>query len=137
MTKTQSRRTFILLAWLLGVGIIVALVLFALKQNINLFYTPAELAAAKIAPGVKIRVGGMVQLGSLRQDKDLRVNFVITDYKQDLEIEYQGVLPDLFREGQGVVVLGSLAPNHVFRAQQLLAKHDEKYMPPELVNIKQ
>ena len=136
MTRTHKRRIFFICIWMLALSIVVALVLFALKQNINLFYTPSELTAAKILPGVRIRVGGMVSVGSLQQDNSLRVKFAITDYKQELNIIYLGVLPDLFREGQGVVALGVLGADNVFLAQQLLAKHDENYMPPELANIK-
>lgn len=117
-----------------GAILIVSLVLYALRKNLNLFYTPQQLAAAKLKPNTRVRVGGMVVRGSIQQQEGLTVRFKISDYKQDLELEYTGVLPDLFREGQGVVALGSLGANNIFKAQQILAKHDENYMPPELAS---
>jgi cytochrome c-type biogenesis protein CcmE len=120
---------------MIGFGLVVALVLFALQQNINLFYTPQELSMSRIQPTTRIRIGGMVKIGSLEQAAGLTVKFVVTDYHHDLPVVYDGVLPDLFREGQGVVALGVLGSDHVFQAEQILAKHDENYMPPELANI--
>ena len=118
-----------------GLASATALVLYALRQNINLFYTPQKLLANNLPYGTRVRVGGMVRNGSLSYSDNLNVKFIITDYAQDLEIIYNGILPDLFREGQGVVALGVLGKDHVFKAEQILAKHDEKYMPPELANV--
>lgn len=118
-----------------GVFVIVGLILYALKQNINLFYTPFELQQAKIPVGARVRVGGMVVANSLLSTDNLQVKFSITDYKHNLTVTYAGVLPDLFREGQGVVALGALNTDNVFAAEQILAKHDENYMPPELSKL--
>jgi len=118
-----------------GSALIVTLVIYALGQNINLFYTPQKLIAAKLAPNTRVRVGGMVVTGSLQHAKDLEVSFKITDYHNEVTVSYQGVLPDLFREGQGVVALGRMDVNNVFKAEQILAKHDENYMPPELIDV--
>lgn len=123
---------------MLGATLIVSLVLYALRKNINLFYTPSELYVAKEIPRNQIRIGGFVLTGSIKniaKDNDLTVRFVVTDFKKEIVVEYSGVLPDLFREGQGVVALGRMEDTNVFKAQQILAKHDEKYQPPELAGI--
>ena len=123
---------------MLGAALIVSLILYALRKNINLFYTPSELYAAKEIPQNQIRIGGFVLVGSIKniaKDNDLTVRFVVTDFKKEIVVEYSGVLPDLFREGQGVVALGRMEDTNVFKAQQILAKHDEKYQPPELASI--
>lgn len=112
------------------------LILKALRQNVNLFFTPTQLVAGEAKQGHTIRIGGMVQKGSLVQGKDLNVQFVVTDFAHSVTIQYTGILPDLFKEGQGVVVLGRLnldqVKNKLFYADQVLAKHDENYMPPEV-----
>jgi len=136
MTTTQRRRLYYVLALMVGMSIVVALILYALKQNINLFYTPEELLKLQPLPINRIRVGGMVLPNSLQISETLEVNFIVTDFKQNLKIRYQGILPDLFREGQGVVALGTLQPDQIFVADQILAKHDENYMPPELHELK-
>src|SRR3990167_10819370 len=106
------------------------LILYALKQNINLFYTPTEVLTANIHPNQIIRIGGYVKKKRIHFDKTgTTVRFVITDKKNEMTIDYQGVLPNLFREGQGVVVTGKLTPAHTLLASEVLAKHDEKYMP--------
>lgn len=132
MTRTHKRRIWLIMAIVCGTAMIIGLVLFALRQNINLFYTPSELNKLTVKPTSRIRVGGMVRNGSLKSHGNLKVIFIITDYSQDLEIAYTGVLPDLFKEGQGVVAFGTLNANNTFAAEQILAKHDENYMPPEL-----
>jgi cytochrome c-type biogenesis protein CcmE len=110
-----------------------SLVLYALKQNINLFYTPSQLQNAKINPARNLRLGGFVQKHSVRYDASgERVVFTITDAKNQIEVSYQGVLPNLFREGQGVVVTGKLTDACHLRAFEVLAKHDEKYVPRPL-----
>jgi cytochrome c-type biogenesis protein CcmE len=109
------------------------LVLFALSQNISLFYSPSQIAAGEAPRNHSIRVGGMVVKGSVERDKKaLAVRFNITDYKNTLTVHYKGILPDLFREGQGIVAQGSLSNTGQFNAQEVLAKHDENYMPPEV-----
>ena len=108
---------------------VVALVLYSLRQNINLYYTPVQLLAANNIVNKNIRIGGMVLANSLKFDEGLNVKFTVTDFKNDIDVEYSGILPDLFRENQGVVAFGVLQENKVFIAEQILAKHDEKYMP--------
>ncbi len=118
----------------LGCGTAVALALMALNENINLFYAPDQIVAGEAPVGEVIRAGGMVKEGSIVRSKtDLKVNFVISDLQtSEVEIQYEGVLPDLFREGQGVIARGVLSKNGVFMADEVLAKHDENYMPPEV-----
>lgn len=111
----------------------VGLVLYALKQNINLFYSPTQVAQGIAPLHHRIRLGGLVAKGSVHKDtQTLKVHFQITDQVNSIPIEYTGVLPDLFREGQSVVVEGTLENQHHFVAEQVLAKHDEKYMPREV-----
>jgi cytochrome c-type biogenesis protein CcmE len=111
----------------------VALILYALRQNISLFYTPSQVHQGQVPKAQRVRIGGMVQKGSLhRSGQGLEVHFVITDTKQSVEVLYSGILPDLFREGQGVVVEGELRNTKQFQAKQVLAKHDANYMPPEV-----
>ncbi len=110
-----------------------ALLGFALRENINLFYPPADIVAGKAPAGKSIRAGGMVVEGSVQRDPDsLRVRFDVTDYQAKVSVVYEGILPDLFAEGEGVVVAGELDAQGVFQANQVLAKHDENYMPPEV-----
>lgn len=112
-----------------GAIAVVALTLYALRQNINLFYTTSELFAQPQLPTRQIRIGGMVQAGSIQHKDGLDVSFIVTDYKKDLAVQYTGILPDLFKEGQGVVAVGRLNADQIFIAEQILAKHDENYMP--------
>lgn len=121
-----------MLVLILSVSAIIGLVLYALRQNINLFFTPSDLPLAKLSTQAKVRVGGMVLQDSVEHSDNLNVTFQITDYKANLLIKYRGLLPDLFREGQGVVVFGNLTNEGVFKAEQILAKHDQNYMPPGL-----
>ena len=133
MNPVRKKRLFIVLAILAGVGIAVALALSALQQNINLFYTPTQIAAGEAPEGTRIRAGGLVEEGSVKRTNDsLSVAFRVTDGAQAITITYQGILPDLFREGQGIVALGKLNADGVVVADEVLAKHDEKYMPPEV-----
>ncbi|BBP84223.1 MULTISPECIES: cytochrome c maturation protein CcmE [unclassified Pseudomonas] len=133
MNPVRKKRLFIILAILAGVGIAVALALSALQQNINLFYTPTQIANGEAPKDTRIRAGGMVRDGSVRRSQDsLEVQFVVTDFAKDVTIRYHGILPDLFREGQGIVALGKLDADGVLVADEVLAKHDEKYMPPEV-----
>ena len=116
-----------------GSAIAVGLVLFALSEGINVFYTPSEVAQGAVPSGQNFRIGGMVKTGSLRSGEleGTLVEFMATDCAVDITVNYTGVLPDLFREGQGVVADGYLDSNGVFQASQILAKHDENYMPAE------
>ena len=133
MTARQKQRLYWVMG-LLGLGTcITGLVLFALRQNLNLFYTPEQVALGKAPAQQRIRVGGMVAKGSLKHLAGLQIQFTLTDFVETLAIAYTGILPDLFREGQGVVVLGKLGANQTLIADQILAKHDENYMPPEIV----
>ncbi|WP_271408426.1 cytochrome c maturation protein CcmE [Pseudomonas sp. Q1-7] len=133
MNPVRKKRLFIILAILAGVGIAVALALSALQQNINLFYTPTQIANGEAPQDTRIRAGGMVAKGSVQRSGDsLDVQFVVTDFAKSVTIRYHGILPDLFREGQGIVALGKLNADGVLLADEVLAKHDENYMPPEV-----
>jgi len=132
MTRKGKRLTLIIGA-LAALGLAAGLMLFALRDNIVFFYTPSELATKTIAPGARLRIGGLVKEGSVvKSGKD--VAFVVTDRSKDLNVSYTGLLPDLFREGQGVVVDGLLNPDGAFRADSVLAKHDERYMPKDVAD---
>jgi cytochrome c-type biogenesis protein CcmE len=116
------------------VGVAAGLSLYALSDSIVFFYSPTEVAAKALAPGARLRIGGMVKTGSLVKSTDQNVAFVLTDGAHDLKVAYQGLLPDLFREGQGVVAEGVMETGGEMRADTILAKHDERYMPREVVN---
>ncbi|QEY62120.1 cytochrome c maturation protein CcmE [Metapseudomonas lalkuanensis] len=133
MNPVRKKRLYIILAILAGVGVAVALALSALQQNINLFYTPTQIANGEAPQDTRIRAGGMVEKGSVqRSGNSLDVQFVVTDFAKSVTIRYHGILPDLFREGQGIVALGKLNGDGVLVADEVLAKHDENYMPPEV-----
>ncbi len=133
MNPVRKKRLFIILAILAGVGIAVTLALSALRENINLFYTPTQIAAGEAPEGTRIRAGGLVENGSVSRSKDsLTVSFRVTDNNETVTIQYHGILPDLFREGQGIVALGRVNAEGVMVADEVLAKHDENYMPPEV-----
>lgn len=133
MNPQRKKRLALILALVAGVTVAVGLALSALQQNINLFYTPTQIANGEAPIGARIRAGGMVEQGSLQRSGDsLDVRFVVTDFQQKVTITYRGILPDLFREGQGIVALGTLNEAGVVVADEVLAKHDEKYMPPEV-----
>jgi cytochrome c-type biogenesis protein CcmE len=128
--KAWKKRGAIVAAGLAVVGIAAALVLNALNSNIALYVTPSDVAAGKSPRGQAFRIGGMVKDGSLRRD-NLTVHFVVTDLVRDIPVAYTGILPDLFKEGKGAVVQGRLGPDGQFTASEVLAKHDENYMPPQ------
>ncbi|MDH5722694.1 MAG: cytochrome c maturation protein CcmE [Alphaproteobacteria bacterium] len=128
MTRKQSR-IFSVIIVLLGASMAVGLSLYALKDNVTYFYAPSDLQ--KEIPERIFRLGGMVKDGSLRREGSV-VHFTITDYKAEIRVIYDGIPPDLFREGQGVIATGKINENGMFIAQTLLAKHDENYMPPEV-----
>ncbi len=110
------------------------LVLFALRQQIIFFRTPADLVEMHIAPGTRIRLGGLVEKGSIERNGATKVKFTVTDTVKTLPVTYEGLLPDLFREGQGVIAEGSVGPDGVFVADTILAKHDENYMPKDVAD---
>jgi cytochrome c-type biogenesis protein CcmE len=128
--KPRHKRIALITGGLAALGIASVFVLQALDSNIAFFVTPSEVAAGKAPQGKAFRVGGMVREGSLRRD-NLTVHFVITDTAKDVPVAYTGILPDLFKEGKGAVAQGKLGPDGVFTASEVLAKHDENYMPPE------
>jgi cytochrome c-type biogenesis protein CcmE len=120
------------LALVVGVGVAVALILMALSENINHFYDPSQVVAGEAPQNHTFRIGGMVVDGSVQRDEgSLKVRFDLTDYKEQVTVSYEGILPDLFREGQGIVAIGKLS-NNLFVAEEVLAKHDENYMPAEV-----
>jgi cytochrome c-type biogenesis protein CcmE len=128
--KPRHKRAALIIGGLAAIGVAATLVLNALDSNIALYVTPSEVAAGKTPQGKAFRIGGMVKEGSIRRD-NLTVNFVITDTAKDIPVAYTGILPDLFKEGKGAVVQGRLGPDGKFTASEVLAKHDENYMPPE------
>ncbi|MFT5208863.1 MAG: cytochrome c-type biogenesis protein CcmE [Flavobacterium sp.] len=136
--KTQRRNRLLIVGFiLLSSGVAVSLTMQALNENINLFYEPEQLVRGEAPVGKLIRAGGMVKAGSIQRSKtDLKVNFVVTDMRSsEVTMQYEGVLPDLFREGQGVIARGRLESNGLFVAEEVLAKHDEKYMAPEIIQM--
>ena len=135
MHPIRKQRLMILVFIVLGFGVAVGLALLALQENINLFYTPTQIAKGEAPQNTLIRAGGMVVEGSIRRDPNsLKIEFELTDYAQTIQVEYEGILPDLFREGQGVVAQGRVIAAGRVQATEVLAKHDEKYMPPEVAD---
>lgn len=139
MNTRRRNRLYAAVAILLGLGLAIALVMYALRSNIDLFYTPGEIlygkgeAHEKPEAGQRLRVGGMVMPGSVRRDPNtLAVSFKLYDARGVVSVSFEGILPDLFREGQGVVAQGVLAAGNQVIAKEVLAKHDEKYTPPEI-----
>ncbi|PYF81782.1 cytochrome c-type biogenesis protein CcmE [Marinomonas alcarazii] len=133
MHPVRKKRLFVISAIVLILGAAVTLVMYALQQNINLFYSPTQIVMGEAPRNATIRAGGMVVNGSVkRHSETLAVVFETTDFQHTITIEYRGILPDLFREGQGIVAQGQLNDDGVFIATEVLAKHDEKYMPPEV-----
>jgi cytochrome c-type biogenesis protein CcmE len=136
MTR-KGRRLIILSACMAGLGSATALTLNAFSDNLVFFMSPGDVAAKEPAIGRTIRLGGLVQAGSLhtaKQDGEPVAHFLVTDGAHTIPVSYTGILPDLFREGQGVVALGTIQPDHSFRAQEVLAKHDETYMPKDVAD---
>ena len=128
--KSRYKRALIIVAALVVIGVAALLILNALNSNIALFVTPSEVAAGKAPKDQAFRIGGMVKDQSVRRD-GLTVYFVITDLVKDIPVAYTGILPDLFKEGKGAVIQGRMNANGEFIASEVLAKHDENYMPPE------
>jgi cytochrome c-type biogenesis protein CcmE len=129
----RSRRLALIAVALAVIGFAAGVALYALRDNIVFFYSPSEVAEKSVQPGARLRVGGLVKPDTLIKSPGQAVVFVVTDGAHDLKVAYQGLLPDLFREGQGVVAEGVLAAPGELRAETILAKHDEKYMPREVV----
>lgn len=133
LNKKFKRRLWLLLFFTLGLASVIALISYALRQNISLYYTPSQIFNHEAPQDRMIRVGGMVVKGSVQhQSKHLSMHFQLTDFKHQIQIHYQGILPDLFREGQGIVVKGKLIAESQIEASEVLAKHDENYMPAEV-----
>jgi cytochrome c-type biogenesis protein CcmE len=130
--KPRSRRALAIVAGLILIGAASALVLNAFRSNLVFFFSPSQVAAKEAPQQRSFRLGGLVKAGSLkRAPEGLTVNFIVTDLAREIPVTYTGLLPDLFKEGKGVVAEGKLDGNGVFHADQVLAKHDENYMPPE------
>lgn len=133
MNKKRKNILIAVVSLVIGIGIAAALALKAFESNLLYFYSPYQVAAGEAPPNRSFRVGGLVTPGSVKRDPDsLKVQFVLTDTLKEVTVSYDGILPDLFREGQGIVANGKLDANGVFQAAQVLAKHDENYMPPEV-----
>ena len=132
---TRKQRRLVLIGAGLGVlAVAVALMLNAFRGSIAFFNSPSDIAEKHLGPGTRIRLGGLVEDGSIVRGADLRLSFKVTDGKSEIPVTYQGLLPDLFREGQGIVAEGSLDNGGTFNADTILAKHDEKYMPKEVAD---
>lgn len=135
MPPKRKQRLMIVVSLVVGVSLAAGLLFYALSDNLNLFYPPSEIVAGKAPVGEQIRVGGMVEKGSVQRETDgLKVTFNITDYEETVTIHYTGILPDLFAEDSGVVASGQLQEDGSFVATEVLAKHDENYMPPEVAD---
>src|SRR5690606_2698836 len=133
MKPHRRKKLGIILFIAVGLASAIGLSLYALSNNIDLFFTPTQIAAGEVTPGQRIRVGGMVKEGSVaHSQQELEVSFIATDYAHDVAVHYSGILPDLFREGQGIVAEGSMMADGTFRASRVLAKHDENYMSVEV-----
>ncbi len=137
MTR-KRRRLYLVLLFVIGVGTATGLTLSAFRQNLVFFYSPTDLVEKHVPPGRTVRIGGLVEQGSVTRvaetGKAMEITFKVTDLNHDVAVVYSGIVPDLFREGQGVVANGTLGADGVFHAKELLAKHDEKYMPPEVAD---
>ncbi len=127
---TKQKRLALILGGLCVLGVATALVLTAFNQNLVFFFTPSQITAKEAPTGRTFRLGGMVEVGSVKRE-GINVSFRVTDTAQIVPVTYSGILPDLFKEGKGVVAQGTLGDDGVFRAKEVLAKHDENYMPPE------
>ena len=134
--KPRHKRAAIVLGVLAAVGVAVGLILNAFNSNLVFFYTPTQVAAKEAPQGKSFRIGGMVQTGSVVRE-GVTVRFLVTDTAKTMPVRYEGVLPDLFKEGKGVVAQGQLGADGVFAAREVLAKHDENYMPPEAADALQ
>ncbi len=135
MKPARRNRLLLILLMIAGVATAASFALKAFNENLMYFFSTTEVTEGKVPQGAKFRLGGMVVKGSIeRPDNGMMVRFVLTDYKNRVTVEYTGILPDLFREGQGIVANGRLNDHGVFIADEVLAKHDENYMPPEVAD---
>jgi cytochrome c-type biogenesis protein CcmE len=135
MTPTRKRRLIAVVAVVAGAAAAVGLGLLAFQDNLLYYFSPTEVQAGEVPEGRVFRVGGMVMDGTVKREPgSMKVQFVVTDYGEQVTIEYEGILPDLFREGQGIIAQGKLDSNNLFVASEVLAKHDENYMPPEVAD---
>ncbi len=132
---TRKQRRLVLIGGSIGVlTLAVGLVLNALNGSIVFFNSPSDIKEKQVAAGTRVRIGGLVKDGSVQRGDNLRIRFEVTDGKNDVPVNFQGIVPDLFREGQGVVAEGKLEPGGILDADTVLAKHDERYMPKEVVD---
>ena len=141
--KPKTKRLIVITSLMLIFSIGCSILFYNLKSNLVFFFSPSEILNKEISSQQKVRLGGMVKKGSIEKKpldfegkKIQQTSFIVTDFKKEIRVEYKGILPDLFSEGQGVVVEGNLINNNKFNANLVLAKHDENYMPPELDNLK-
>lgn len=135
MTPTRKRRLIATVLILAGVGVASTIAFYSLQQNLLYFQSPSEIAEVAMPPGRQFRLGGLVKPGSVDRQKDgLSTHFIVTDGPAEIVVQYVGTLPDLFREGQGVIARGTLNEEGMFMATEVLAKHDENYMPPEVAD---
>jgi cytochrome c-type biogenesis protein CcmE len=133
MNAKKRRRLYFAAALVAAGGVLATAIVYELGNNVLYFYSPSDVAAKHVGPGVAFRIGGLVEKASVHHGAGADVRFTVTDGARTVPIEFNGVLPALFREGQGVVATGALGPDGTFNASEVLAKHDEKYMPPEVV----
>ena len=133
MQRRQKRFMYIMIA-LVGLGLVIGLVLYGLKNNVSLYFTPTQVFNKEAPVGRSFRIGGLVEAGSMQRLDGLTVKFVLSDLHKSIPVTYKGILPDLFKEGKGAVVQGRIEADGVMHAQEVLAKHDENYMPPEAVD---
>ncbi len=135
MTPTRKKRLKVVLLILLGVGTAVAIAISALQENLLYFVSPTDVVAQKMPAEKQFRLGGLVKDGSvIRAQESLEIQFVVTDGRANVAVAFNDILPDLFREGQGIIAIGALDKNGVFQADEVLAKHDENYMSPEVAD---
>lgn len=134
MNAKKKRRLAFVAALLAAGGLVAGVIVYGLGENTMYFRSPSDVAANMVHPGVAFRIGGLVEQGSLKHGAGAEVRFKVTDGKSTIPADFKGVLPALFREGQGVIATGSMDRNGTFIATEVLAKHDEKYMPPEVVD---
>ena len=133
MNAKKRRRLYFAAALVVAGGVLAVAIVYELGNNVLYFYSPSDVAAQHVSPGVAFRIGGLVEKASVRHGAGADIHFIVTDGARAVPVDFDGVLPALFREGQGVVATGALRPDGTFSATEVLAKHDEKYMPPEVV----
>ncbi len=135
MTPTRKRRLIAVLVVIAGVGLAATVAFRALQENMLFFVSPTDVKEQSLPTGKRFRLGGLVAMDSVsRADDSLAVTFIVTDGLASVDVQFNGILPDLFREGQGIIAIGELTPGGYFEAEEVLAKHDENYMPPEVAD---